>query len=304
MAAEISLVICTYNRCRYLPEALQSIRLQTLEPGRFEVIVVDNNSTDDTAVIAQDFIASHPLLNIRYYLETNKGLSYARNRGIAESTSPIINYVDDDAILSTGYLEAMLTFFENNPEAVGAGGKIIPKYENGHEPAWMSKYLHGFIGKVDFGEMVIPFSEAMKYPVGCNMAYKKDILEKAGGFNNALQFRSDDKYIFYEVKKYSSQVFYVPGAWLYHYIDEARLALTNFKKLFLKTGNEEKKRVFAAGGSAGVVKKGLEFLAKTIAGFMLFVIFTLQGKYAKGKYVFMAQWCTLKGFFMKSVFVR
>lgn len=304
MAPEISLVICTYNRCRYLPEALQSIRLQTLAPTRFEVIVVDNNSTDDTAAIAHQFIKDHPALNIRYCLETNKGLSFARNRGIAEARSPIINYVDDDAILSTHYLEEMLSFFTNNPAAVGVGGKIIPKYEDGKEPEWMSKYLHGFIGKLDFGDAIIPFSEKMKYPVGCNMAYKKEILQKAGGFNNALQFRSDDKYIFYEVKKHASGVFYVPGAWLYHYIDAHRLELSNFKRLFLKTGNEEKKRVFTDQGQMGVFKKGLEFLAKAIAGTLLFLAFALQGKVAKGRYVFLSQWCTLKGFFKKSVFVR
>ncbi len=304
MAPEISLVICTYNRCRYLPEALQSIRLQTLEPHRFEVIVVDNNSTDETAQITHQFISNHPALNIRYCLEANKGLSFARNRGIAEARSPIINYVDDDAILSTHYLEEMLAFFTNNPQAVGAGGKIIPKYEDGKEPEWMSKYLHGFIGKIDFGDATIPFSEKMKYPVGCNMAYKKTMLEKAGGFNNALQFRSDDKYIFYEVNKHSNEVFYVPGAWLYHYIDAHRLELSNFKKLFLKTGNEEKKRVFTDGGNAAVFKKALEFIAKTIAGILLYVVFSLQGQFAKGKYIFLSQWCTLKGFFQKSVFVR
>ncbi len=304
MAAEISLVICTYNRCRYLPEALESIRLQTLEAAKFELIIVDNNSTDDTAVISQNFIKANPALLVRYCLETNKGLSFARNRGIAEATSPIVNYVDDDAILSPEYLEQMLAFFKQQPQAIGAGGKIIPKYEDGQEPAWMSKYLHGFIGKLDFGDKLIPFNDSMKYPVGCNMAYKKQVLQKAGGFNNALEFRSDDKYIYYEVKKLSSEVYYVPGAWVYHYIDAYRLELSNFKKLFLKTGNEEKKRVLMDQGYTGVIKKGFEFFAKTIAGLLLFGVFAMQGKYEKGKYIFLSQYCTLKGFFQRSVFVR
>ncbi len=301
---EISLVICTYNRCRYLPEALQSILKQTLQAAKFELIIVDNNSTDETANIAREFISSHSELNARYCFEENKGLSHARNRGMQEAQSPVINYVDDDAVLSPGYLEAMLHFFQTHTQAIGAGGKVIPKYESGQEPVWMSKYLNGFIGKIDFGNETQQFSKAMKYPVGCNMAYKKDALQKVGGFNNALQFRSDDKYIFHQLSKISDQVYFVPQAWLYHYIDAHRLELSNFKKLFLKTGNEEKKRVAAEGGSIAVLKKGIEFILKFVASVALFCLFTIQGQYIKGRYIFISQYNTLKGFFSKEIFVR
>lgn len=301
---EISLVICTYNRCRYLPEALESITKQTLPAASFELLIVDNNSTDDTAAIARQFIALHPELNARYCFEENKGLSYARNRGMREAQSTIVNYVDDDALLSAGYLEEMLQFFKTHPQAAGAGGKVIPKYETGQEPAWMSKYLNGFVGKIDFGNEVQLFTKAMKYPVGCNMAYKKMFLEQAGGFNTALQFRSDDKYIFHQVKKISTQVYFIPQAWLYHYIDDHRLDLANFKKLFLKTGNEEKKRVFTEEGNLGVLKKGLEFVVKLSAALALFGFFTLKGHYLKGKYVLLSQYHTLKGFLAKEIYVR
>lgn len=303
-AYEISLVICTYNRCRYLPEALATIAQQTLEPHRFELIVVDNHSTDDTAQIAKTFIANHPQLHARYCFEANKGLSYARNRGVQEAQSPIVNYVDDDALLSPGYLQEMLQFFSTHPQAVGAGGKVIPKYEDGREPAWMSKYLNGFIGKIDFGEQVQQFTPAMKYPVGCNMAYKREVLLAAGGFNNALQFRSDDKYIYHRVASISNQVFYVPKAWLHHYIDGHRLQAENFKKLFLKTGNEEKKRVYQAEGTVGLVKKGIEFIFKFGASVALLLLFILKGQWVKGWYIFLSQYCTLKGFLAREVHVR
>jgi hypothetical protein len=84
------------------------------------------------------------------------------------------------------------------------------------------------------------FDSKMKYPTGCNMTYTKEILKKAGGFNNELTFRSDDKYIFHQVTRFSDQIYYVPGAMLYHNIDNDRLSFANFKKLFLKSGNEEK----------------------------------------------------------------
>ncbi|RYZ28827.1 MAG: glycosyltransferase family 2 protein [Chitinophagaceae bacterium] len=301
----LSVVISTFNPAIHrFAQTLQALANQGLNKELWELIVVDNNSTDDTAQLAKDFIASHPQLNARYCFEGNKGLSYARNRGVQEARSPIVNYVDDDALLSPGYLQEMLQFFAAHPQAVGAGGKVIPKYEDGHEPAWMSKYLNGFIGKVDFGEQVQQFTAAMKYPVGCNMAYKKEVLLAAGGFNNALQFRSDDKYIFQQVAGISNQVYYVPKAWLHHYIDEHRLHPENFKKLFLKTGNEEKKRVYHAEGTIGLVNKGIEFLFKFGASVALLLLFMLKGQWAKGKYIFISQYCTLKGFLAREVHVR
>ncbi|MEX0636443.1 MAG: hypothetical protein WD135_06720, partial [Ferruginibacter sp.] len=158
--------------------------------------------------------------------------------------------------------------------------------------------------KVDYGNNIQPFSTNMKYPVGCNMAWRKELLEKCGGFNTNLQFRSDDKYIYHQVIKINPAVYYVPAAWLYHYIDTPRLELNNFKKLFLKTGNEEKIRVQLESGKVAVVKKGIEFLFKTVAALGLFVLFTLKGQYLKGKYVLISQYCTLKGFLQKEVFVR
>ena len=73
----VSVVICTYNRDKFIGEALNCLAGQTLSPHLFEIVVVDNNSTDNTAVIVQKFMAEHPGLNIRYVLEKNKGLSFA-----------------------------------------------------------------------------------------------------------------------------------------------------------------------------------------------------------------------------------
>lgn len=300
----ISLVICTYNRARYLPGSLNSIQLQTLDRKRFQIIIVDNASTDNTADIVNNFIKENPGLNIKYCFEENKGLSFARNRGMKESESEIISYVDDDVILPTDFLEKILIFFEQYPDAAGAGGKVVPKYESGKEPEWMSKYLLGFVGKVDYGNSIIKFEKKMKYPAGCNMIYKKEILEKAGGFNNQLKFRSDDKYIYYKVKSLSDKIYYLPDAWLYHYIDSHRLEIKNFKTLFLKTGNEEKKRLLSEKNKTGILKKFVEYIVKLTASFILYLIFFIKRKPEKGKYVVISQWCTLAGFLKKDVFVR
>jgi len=301
---KISVVVCTYNREKFIGRALETLTGQTLSPGKYEILIIDNSSTDNTAFICRDFITSHPLFNIKYLFEANKGLSFARNRGIMEASSPIITYVDDDTEASPAFLENILNFFESHPGTVGIGGKVIPIYPDTGEPEWMNKYLHGFIGLVDYGEGPALYKPPMKYPAGCNMTYTKEILQKAGGFNNQLTFRSDDKHIFYQVKKHSSSIYYLPGAMVHHNIDRQRVSFDNFRKLFLKTGNEEKRRVKSESGITGVIKKFFEFSIKLGASLLLYLKFLVSGQELKGRYIVYSQWFTFKGFFMKEVFVR
>ena len=300
----ISVIICTYNRDKFIGEALNCLAKQTLPTGNFEIIVVDNRSTDNTASIAKKFIADHPELQARYVMEPNKGLSFARNRGIQEARASIVTYIDDDAEVTPHFLESIVSFLQANSSVVGVGGKVIPKYSESGEPKWISKYLNGFVGRMDFGDRPKQFDSKMKYPTGCNMTYTKEILQKAGGFNNELTFRSDDKYIFHQVTKISDNVYYVPEALLYHNIDNDRLSFPNFKKLFLKSGNEEKIRVRSEMGTAGIVKKFFELIFKTTAATVIYILYIIKGQELKGRYVFFSQWFTLKGFLQKSVFVR
>lgn len=301
---QISVVICTYNRDQFINKCLECLAQQTLSKKCYEVILVDNNSTDSTASIAQSFIASHPQLNIRYVFETNKGLSFARNRGIAEAHNNIITYIDDDAEATPVFLETILNFLKQHHDVVGVGGKVIPLYSESKEPKWMNKYLNGFVAKVDLGNKILLYDKKMKYPAGCNMTYRKEILQKAGGFNNKLTFRSDDKYIFFEVKKISSTIYYLPDATVYHNIDADRLTFENFKKLFLKTGNEEKVRILSEGSSFDLLKKFFELVLKLLATTVLYFKFLLKEEEIKGRYVFLAHWFTLVGFVKKKIFVR
>ncbi len=301
---EISVVICTYNRQKFLPECLNCLSRQTIRNELWEVIIVDNASTDQTAEIAKQWIADNRERPFRYVLESRKGLSFARNRGIVEARSNVVTYIDDDAETVPVFAEALNEFMKAHPEAAGAGGMVIPKYSESPEPAWMNPFLKGFVGLVDFGNKPKAYVKGMKYPIGCNMTYRKNLLLQAGGFNNQLTFRGDDKYIFYAVTKINPLVYYVPKAKLYHNIDAGRLQHDYFKRLFLKTGNEEKIRVLAEQGKGGLVKKFLEYIFKFGASLFIWAGYRLKGKNAKGYYTMLSQWYTLQGFLKKSVFVR
>jgi glycosyltransferase involved in cell wall biosynthesis len=300
----ISVVICTYNREKFIGKALECLSMQDLPKDKFEILIVDNRSTDRTAAICREFIAAHPDLSVRYVFEDKKGLSFARNRGLQESIAPIITYIDDDAEAVPGFLKAIFLFFEANPSAIGIGGRVIPKFSESEEPAWMSPYLAGFVGKVDYGNETLIYRHPMKYPAGCNMTYKASDLEEVGGFNNQLTFRSDDKHIYYLLSRISPEIYYVPAATVYHNIDRDRLSFSSFSKLYLKTGNEEKIRVRLEKGNIGLLKKFLEFTAKVAASLLIYLAYILRGSGIRGRYIFYSQWFTLKGFLQKDVFVR
>jgi GT2 family glycosyltransferase len=136
------------------------------------------------------------------------------------------------------------------------------------------------------------------------MTYTASVLKEVGGFNNQLTFRSDDKHIYYVVSKVSTEVYYVPEATVYHNIDKARLQFDSFRKLFLKTGNEEKIRVRLEEGRMGWWKKLAEFTVKVGASLLLYLLYALKGQGIKGRHIFWSQWFTLKGFLQKDVFVR
>lgn len=169
---KISVIICTYNREKFLPGALNSLAHQTLNPDDYEIIIINNNSTDSTELISKNFVDENPLLNIKYFIETQKGLSAARNRGIKESSAELIVFIDDDAEVTENYLQTAIDFFDRFSDIDSMGGKIIPIYENDKEPEWLSEYLWGLVTKCDWGDKVrsYPYS---KYPPGCSMAFRK-----------------------------------------------------------------------------------------------------------------------------------
>ena len=289
----ITIAICTYNREDLIPMCLKTLVAQTAEKTLWEVVIVDNNSSDRTSEISKTFIANNKeKINIRYVFEGQQGLSFARNRCIAEAQGEYIAFIDDDVELHENYVLELINFFQREQKAVGVGGKTITKYVDGEKPKWISKYLYGLVGQTDHGDETKKYTKAMKYPIGANMTYRKDILQKAGGFNNELKNRADDKYIFNQVVRIDDNIFYNPNVYSRHLIDKNRLSYESFRKLYIKTGEEEMRRMTSEG------KKGKNLflqIAKFGAGFGLWIIYALKGKAMQGRYIFLSQYYALRG---------
>jgi len=178
----ISAIICTHNREQYLGAAIDSLLGQTM--GSYEIIVVDNASTDGTAEVVKSRLDDS---RVHYVLESTLGLSVARNTGAKAAKGQILAYLDDDAEASVGWLAALVAVFEKEERVAIAGGKVTliwpPK---AHPPSWLSDDLSNGLGAYDLGNELIYIQNPALTPRGLNYAVRKPFLQEVGGFDTHL----------------------------------------------------------------------------------------------------------------------
>lgn len=282
----LSIVVCTYNRERYIQRNLESFLNQTAKFSEFEVVIINNNSPDNTDAICTGFISQHPEVNWTYKIESNQGHTYARNRGIAESKGKYIAFIDDDAFVRKEYCENIINFFNQNTNVDAIGGLIIPVYESGAEPKWMTPYLLTLVAAQDYGNETKEF-HPRKFPIGANMAYRTSVFDKIGIFNVDLGRRGDgleggdEKDLIYRLRDANGKIFYVPNVVVDHIIGEHRETMTYIKGMGVGVGTSERTRIKEAG-SIGVLKKITEEAFKWGATFLLFFYYLITLKPIKG----------------------
>ena len=179
----ISIIVCTYNREIYLPKMLNSVAQQDCNKDDFELIIINNNSTDNSSEICQNF-KNNNNINVSYFLEERQGLSFARNRGIKESKGDFLVFIDDDAFLEECYINELKKYLKDTEADIGFGGRIFP-YLECDLPRWMSDYLSPLMSIIDLGEKIKLF-KGYKYPIGANMGVSKSIINRVGNFNEEL----------------------------------------------------------------------------------------------------------------------
>ena len=178
---KIAAVVCTYNRCDLMNNVLNSLVDQTLDKAFYEVIVVDNASTDATRAVVREFIAKHPGYPVRYLYEEKQGLSHARNTGYKNSSAAYITYLDDDAKAKPDFLGKVVHAFETvRPTPSAVGGQIVPYYLTPKPDWFLDEYeLHTWGDTKGF--LKIPEQKAGFD--GSNMSFPRAILEEYQGFS-------------------------------------------------------------------------------------------------------------------------
>jgi glycosyltransferase involved in cell wall biosynthesis len=239
MTVRVSVVVATYNRARLLPGVLEALGSQELpSPSDGEIVVVDNNSSDATPEVVASVAKASPV-PVRYAFEGRQGLSNARNRGVAEARGAVLAFTDDDVLPAPDWLARILEALDRW-NAQGVGGRILPRWEV-PPPCWVTENwrLRRRLSIMDFEEgrlLALPM-ERTPQVWGANMAFRRELLERVGGFDSRLGmagarlFRSEEFDLIERALGFGFRIAYDPAPTVYHRIGPDRLKKSYFRRL-------------------------------------------------------------------------
>jgi glycosyltransferase involved in cell wall biosynthesis len=237
---ELSIVISTYNNATSLVRTIESVVKQDADRSLWECVVINNASTDDTEERVNALIEKYEDINLRLVSEPQQGLSFARNRGIAEAKGNFIAFIDDDETINSGFVSAYIDLFLNHG-AFAAAGAVKACYDNGR-PKWMSKYPEKMIANpIDLGKDIICIPSSIN-PAGGNMAFNREMFRIYGGFDTELGRKGnallggEENDVFERIRNLGERIYYVPNAIVYHHISPHKLTRDYFEKLSYGVG--------------------------------------------------------------------
>lgn len=235
-------MICTFNRCQSLSTTLDSVAAQRMAPSvAWEVVVIDNNSTDRTRELVESYCRNYPTL-FRYVFEPQQGLSRARNAGIRAANGQIVVFTDDDVIAEPAWLEN-LTAPLRTGEWGGGAGRVVPPRDM-KLPDWLTVG-----GDMDLVGALLPIfdlgdepGEMKRPPYGANMAFRKDMFAKHGMFRVDLGhcgsklLSGEDTDFGNRLISAGERLHYEPSGVVHHPVPEERLSKKYFRTWWFDYG--------------------------------------------------------------------
>lgn len=183
---DVSVIVATYNRCEVLRGALESLLHQQTAGTTYEVIVADNNSTDDTRRVVEE-LRDQTDVKLVYCFEPEQGVSYARNTGVSHARAPILAFTDDDIRPAHDWVAAVHEGFKRFPEADCIGGKVLPD-PSIEFPEWLTEKHWTPLALLNLGdEPLVLDVENGAGLVGANLAMRAEALKEVGSFLPHLQ---------------------------------------------------------------------------------------------------------------------
>ena len=223
---KVTVAIPTHNRAYYLNQTLEGLMHQDYAKSELEILVIDNNSTDNTFATVQGYKDS--AIPVRYIKEKRQGLDYARNCAVEASRGEIIIFADDDILVKPDWVSAMCdAFIKDKENKIGAvGGEVIPVFPEGL-PAWIKEWH----SPLAFRENLGPLHDKDS-PMGANLAFRKSVFSELGLFSTALDrsagnyFSGGDSEMVRRVRNACLEVWFAPAAAVKHQMPASR---TTFK---------------------------------------------------------------------------
>jgi glycosyltransferase involved in cell wall biosynthesis len=246
---DFTVIVCTYNRCQNLTSCLRALAAQSgVERLAWEVLVVDNNSADDTPAVVERLARELPI-DVRCVREPQQGLNHARNCGVRSSSSRYFTFVDDDIRVSPQWLASLHdAFSRNDADAVGGRIHLDPSIAL---PPWVvpGSETAGFLGYQDFGDETFRMDGRDKYPFGGNMSFHRRVVDRIGLFDTRLGrkgegrkrgelFKGAETDYFYRLAaaRPECRIFYEPRAIVYHRVQPFQLHQRYFLTIHFNAG--------------------------------------------------------------------
>lgn len=276
----ISIVLCTYNNADSLAITLEQIARQSIPASSaIEVILVDNNSPDNTAVVSQQIIDKSPV-TIRYFFEGRQGLSYARNTGVENARGQYILFTDDDAEIPdtwiTGYLQKIDSL---KPDCLYSKINIIWDRPT---PWWYTQRFRPYFVGLDYGDQVIDVNDISREFFGKNFCLKRELIIELGGFDPALGrsgtrlIAGEETLIYRKLIQQGKKVIYFPDSPVGHRLKEREYTEANISKQFIDSAYSShhlakltsRKKIL--GRPLGVLVDNLKFLVQSLVRIPLY----------------------------------
>lgn len=237
----ISVILCTYNRCQRLSKALASVAASVMPASAtWEVLVIDNNSKDQTREVIEDFCRRYPG-RFRYMLETKQGKSFALNTALKNAQGDILAFMDDDVVVEPMWLQNLVAPL-NDKQWAGTGGRIRPDW-SAPPPPWLPldgpHNLGGMLALFDQGDEAAALEQP---PFGTNMAFRRSVFERYGEFRTDFgpipgsEIRNEDTEFGRRVMAAGERLRYEPSAVVYHLVPENRLKREYFLAFWFDHG--------------------------------------------------------------------
>lgn len=231
----LSIVVCTFNRSKLLIKCLNSLVNQSASTDSFEVIVIDNNSTDETSTISSGYVSRHK--NFKYFKEDMLGLSHARNRGWQEAKGAYVAYIDDDAVAFPDWVDNSIDFIWNNQSTVAFGGPYEAITDT-PLPSWFPPEY----GHFNLGDSIISLDAQTQFLCGTNMVFRRELLQEIGGFSSGLGMSGgklsygEETRLQIELKRQGHTIYYVPSIRVKHLLASEKMRLRWLMKSVYSVG--------------------------------------------------------------------
>ena len=233
----VSVVIPTHNRSATLRQTVDSFVRQTYPADRWELIIVDNASTDDTSTVIQEIAAR--ATNVRHLSETRRGAHHARNSGALAAKGVVLYFTDDDMLAEPDLIERIVDGFVDGSNVGSVTGRVLPRWDT-EPPVWVLEYCkNALLSLIDLGPQLI-VSDDDPGVFSCHQAVLREAFMRAGGFNpdtNAGEFTGDNETgLNLKIKALGYRFAYVGASVTHHMIPASRLTQAYLNSRFADQG--------------------------------------------------------------------